>query len=907
MGLWKEIIRKASYFRGRSRFDRELEHEIQFHLQERAEELESEGRTSEEALAQARREFGPGARSREDSRAAWQVRWLEDLASDVKYAIRSLRRNRAFGITAILCLALGIGSNAMIFSLIDAILLRPLPYPNADRIVRVRFSPPNQPDQKLGTNPGSYFFIREHNDVFERMGALRITGFDVTADSGAGPASAWVLGGWASPGLTGVMGVQPRMGRWFSLKDRGFDVVISYGLWQRLFGGDPKILDRKMRVDGIRGAANIIGVAPAGFRTENPNIDFWLLQPDEDLARARRSPNRVFNLFARLKPGVSVAQAQAEMNSLAAPLGVEMEMNRGWNIAVDSLKDSYVAHLRGPLLIFEGAVLFLLLIACANVAGLLLAQATARQKELGLRAALGGSRPRVVRQLLTESVFLSLAGGLSGIAFAWLGLLLVAKKLPALLPLGTHAAMDVRVLAFSLLLAAGTGLIFGAIPALQISRPNLMGMLRESSANTTAGSARQRLRGAFVVVQVSLALVLLVGAGLLTRSLVKLNMLQPGFDPHNLITFQVPFSRTLYHGTGRTNTVAGGLEVEYYPKFYQLGEEMRQRIANLPGVESAALGMTPPLGEIPRRFNFEREGRPVSASEAEAWSAEWYPVSAGYFQTLRLPVLRGRSFLASDSATAPPVAIVNTAFAERFFPHENPLGHRMQIKMLNDQPREIVGVVEDVRQNRLAYRAQPQMYVPRDQVPPREDMTFSLDFQMGTFIVRAKQDPAILVPSLRKAVTDVFPDQAITNVLTVEQYAARQLDDLRHYAALLSLFGALSILLAIAGLSGVMAQTVSQRTNEIGIRMALGASSRSVLLLIARQAFALVATGAIVGVAISFALTRVIASFLWGVTATDPLTYALVILGMAAVAVLACYLPAQRALRIDPAIALRRE
>jgi len=829
--------------------------------------------------------------------------WFEGILGDLRHAARSFRRSPAFALTALGCLALGIGANILIFSLVNAILVRSLPYPDADRLAMVRFTPPNQPDQKLGTNAGVYFFVREHNQVFEKMGALRITGFSVAAEGGDSGRQ-WIQGGWVTPGLTDTLGVNPMIGRWFAREDTALSIVISHSLWQRMYGGTPDVLGKKLFIDTT--PATIVGVMPRGYQTMIPDIDLWRPQSDENLATALRSPNRVFNAFARLKPGVTPERAQQELDAMAAPLGNEYEMNRGWGIKVDTLREAYVGHLRRPLLVFQGAVLILLLIACANVAGLLLAQATTRHKELAMRAALGSSRMRVVRQLLTESVLLAIGGGALGIALGWAGLRLFALLAPTVLPGSGDVALNLPVFGFAVLLSLATGIIFGAIPAIQISRPDLMEVLRDSSRSTTASGARRNLRGAFVVVQVALSLVLLIGAGLMTHSLLRLNMVQPGLDPHGLVTFQIPYSRALYRN-GLGNTPSGGLLVEMSPRLHQLTDQVRDRLAALPGVESAAVATTPPLGGPARRFTFHKPGQNLSTAEQEGWSAEWYPISSGYFRTLKIPLIRGREFSAEDSDTGRPVAIINAAMAQRFFPNEDPLGKQFQSDLLYDQPREIVGIVGDVRQDRYQYVPQAQMYVPRAQLPPKMDMTISFEILVATFLVRTNGDPAALVPSLRKAAADVDRNQAINNVLTVEQYAAGQLQDLKHYAILLSIFGGISGLLSFVGLFGIMAHAVSQRTNEIGIRVALGASSGSVLGLIVRQGLVLVALGIAAGVAASLALTQVIARFLWGVKATDPLTFGLVVVAMGMVALLACYIPARRAMRIDPMDALRWE
>ena len=523
-----------------------------------------------------------------------------------------------------------------------------------------------------------------------------------------------------------------------------------------------------------------------------------------------------------------------------------------------------------------------------------------------MRSALGSTRMRVVRQLLTESILLALGGGALGMLLAWAGLRSFSVLAPNLLPGTGDVQMNLPVFALGVLLSLATGFIFGAIPALQISRPDLMDALRDSSRSTTIGRAGQKVRGAFVVSQVALSLVLLVGAGLLTHSLIRLNMIRPGLNPRGLVTFQIPFSRTLYRGGGG-NTPTGGLLVEMSPRLNVLTEQVRDKLAAIPGVESATIATTPPLSGPPRRLNFSRPERNLSESEKEAWSAEWYPISSSYFHTLQIPLIRGREFSTADSETSRPVAIINATMAQRFFPNEDPIGKQFTSELLYDQPREIVGIVGDVRQDRYQYTPQPQMYVPRAQLPAKMDMTLSFDILVATFVVRTNADPAALVPALRKTAAEVDPNQAINNVLTVEQYAAGQLQDLTHYTILLSIFGGISALLSFIGLFGVMANAVAQRTNEIGIRVALGATSASVLGLIVRQGLVLVGLGIAAGVTASSLVTQVIARFLWSVSPTDPLTFAAVIAGMAAVAMAACYIPARRALRIDPMSALRSE
>jgi putative ABC transport system permease protein len=462
-------------------------------------------------------------------------------------------------------------------------------------------------------------------------------------------------------------------------------------------------------------------------------------------------------------------------------------------------------------------------------------------------------------------------------------------------------------------MSIGTGLAFGTLPAWQISRPDLMEVLRESGRSATVSKARQRLRSAFVVVQVALALVLLVGAGLAVNSLLRLSTVQVGFDPRGLLTFQVTSAQPYLPVAGRpggpttTNTPTGGLLVGVNPRIHVDTDQMRDRLAALPGVQAATLAVTPPLGGEPLRFNFSEAGRLVPQSEQEIWSAEWYPIGPEYFRTLKVPLIRGREFRSADSNDSPLVALVNATMAGQFWPNEDPIGKRIQMTVLFDEPREIVGVVGDVRQNRYQRTPQPQMYVPRAQLPARMDMAFNLQTMVTTFVVRTSGDPSTLVPSLRAAVADVSPTMAISKVRMVDDYASAQLQDLRQYGGLLGIFGGISVALAVIGLFGITAHAVSQRTNEIGIRRALGANRSAIMGLVFNEGLRLIAIGVTLGIGTSMVLTRSIGAVLWGISATDPLTFAAVTSGLSVVALLACYLPARRALKIDPLTALRAE
>ena len=902
MNTWRTFLHRLGYLPRKERFDRQLDEELQFHIESHVDELARQGYPRPEARARAVAEFGSRARVAEDTRAAWQFRWLEDLVADGRYALRTFRRRPTFALAAIACLTLGIGANALIFSLVNAAFLRALPYPDADRIAMVRFTPPNQPDEKVGTNSGGYFFIREHNRVFETMGVLRITGMTGAAGDSDDPQREWLQVGLASPGLTDVLGVQPVIGRWFQPHDREVGVVITHEIWQRFFGGRPDVLGQTMRFDPVR--ATVIGVTPPGYRTLTPDVDLWMQQTDEDLARALRSPNRLFNMFARLRPGATLEEAQADLRRLQGPLGKDLPMHDGWGLTIDSLREVHVGYLRQSVLVLQGAVFLLLLIACANVGGLLLSQAVARQKELGVRAALGSSRTRILRQLVTENVLLSCAAGVLGIVLAWIGLrAFVSTGLSAYRDL-QQVTLDWTVIGFAIVISLATALVFGILPALQLSRVDVVEVVRDAGRGATAGPTRSRLRGAFVVAQVALALVLLVATGLLARSLLRLNSVDTGINPEQLLALEIPMPRAFYRNTS-ANTSAGGLLVEFDSRFSDRTERLRERFASVPGVQSVAATTPPPLGGTPRRVLFRKDSWLALADDREPWSAEWYPISADFFDTLRIPVLHGRTFTRQDAPSTPPVAIISASMAARYWPNDNPIGRLLQTDVLDDPPRQIVGVVGDVRQDRYQSAPVPQVYVPRTQLPARMDMQMALEVLQTTLVVRAAGDAVSLVPALRAAVRDIDATISVSSARTVEDYAAEQLQELSQYAAVLGLFGAMSVTLAVIGILGVTAQAVGQRANEIAVRMALGAQSSNVLGLVLRQGLAMIAAGLGAGLVASLMVMPVIRSFLWGVTTTDPLTLALVVLALAAVALMACYLPARHALKVAPIAALR--
>jgi predicted permease len=876
----------------RWRTDRELGEEIDAHLELEILSNLDRGLTPEEARRAALRQFGNRTRVEERAREADPLFAVAQIWTDLKYHARSLLRRPGVGAAVICSLALGIGANTLIFSIVNAVLLRSLPFPDADRLVVVWFTPAAQPDRKTGTNPLGYFTIRDENSVFESVGAVRLNAaFNVGEDSADAGGRTRVPAQWFTFDLAKAVGVNPVIGRWPS-PDDPLSIVISDGLWRRLYGGASDVLGKKLRIDAF--VVTVVGVMPPGFELVN-SADFWLFQTDEALRTALRSNSRIYTVVARLRPGMTLEQAQADMARLAPVLAEQMpETHKGWDIRVESLQDVYVAAFRRPLLAFQGAVFFVLLIACANVAALLLSQGTTRQRELALRAALGASRRRIVGQLLTESLFFAVVGGALGVGISWAGLRVFSNMSSRGLPASAEVTLDTTVMGFTLLMSVGSGVIFGVVPALTMSHPGALAVLKASGRGLTA--ARHMLRGAFVVVQIALTLVLLVGAGLLINSFLRLGGVQTGLDTRRLMTFQVPFPRSFYTWDGNTS-----YEVELTPRIDALSESIRTRLSAIPDVESATLTVTPPLGGEPPRMEFVPEGRLAASSEREAFSAAWYPIGHDYFRTLRIPLLGGRDFAMDDTERGRPVAIINTSMAKTFWSGEDPIGKRIQLNLPYDRPREIVGVVGDVRQNRYQRSPEPQLYVPRSQLPRRMAMTLSQQIMLpNTFVVRVAGDPRRMMLALQAAVLAEDPTQVLINVRTVEQYAAEQLKDLREYTIVLTLFGIISVVLAVVGIFGVLTYGVSERSKEIGIRMALGARSATVLRLVLRQGMLIVMAGILLGTLASLALTRVISTLLWGVTPTDPLTFLVVLSTLALVAILACYLPARRASRIDP-------
>ncbi|MEW6210872.1 MAG: ABC transporter permease [Acidobacteriota bacterium] len=802
---------------------------------------------------------------------------METFIKDMRYGTRLLIRQPGFSLIALIALALGIGANTAIFSVVNTVLIRPLPYKNPERLVAVWETFRNVGKLENPVTPANFFDWKEQNQSFEDM--TYYVSQPLTLTGGGDPEK--IEGVYSADNFLHLFGVDAAMGRIFmsgeatQAGDFGA-TVISYGLWKRRFGSDPDIIGKQLNVDTY--PVKIVGVMPDSFQFPSKEIDLWVPTAMSMEVARQRNAAHYLRVIARLKPGVSYNQADSEIASIAARLEEQYPAtNRNLGARINPLREHFFGGIRLALLILFAATAFVLLIACANVANLMLARAASRQREIAIRLALGAGRWRIIRQLFTESLLLSVAGGAAGLLMALWCVEALKSMMPASILQAGEVSIDGRVLGFTFLISILTGLFFGLAPALQATKPALNETLKEGSRDS--GTRRsKKLRSLLVVAEVALVLVLMIGAGLMLNSFLRLQSIDPGFKSENLLTMEVypPYSK--YPDTLRRAA------------FY---DQLIARVEALAGVESAGvvnvLPMKTALGEM--RYITDHQPQP------KFFNAIPTMISPDYFHTMGIPVLKGRAFTASDTKDKPGVIIINEAMARKVWPDEEAVGKRLKMGVPENPWLTVAGVVKDVQ---LAPGADPppQAFMPYAQVP---------NFGPRYLVVRAVSDPTNLVAAIRNEVSVIDPDQPIASASLMEEVLSESLSRQRFNMTLLLIFAAIAIALASVGIYGVMSYTVTQNTREIGIRLALGAQTSDVLRLVARQGFLLTVAGVGAGLAGAFALTRLMSNLLYGVTATDPMTFVFVSAILLLVAMLACYIPARRAARVDPIVALRYE
>jgi predicted permease len=867
---------------------KDLNEEIASHLQMAARDREARGESPAQASAAAQRELGNAGVIQDVTHDQWAWTWLEDLLQDLRYGARTLRKSPGFAAVAILTLALGIGVNTALFSVVNGVLLNPLPYPQPNQVVGLWWD--RSPGQHSSIPYLNFLDWQKENTAFSSVGAYLQDNMIVT---GAGEPER-VNGVRISASFFDLLGVKPLLGRSFRSEEdqvgAGPVVLISDGFWSRKFGSSPGVLGKSITLDGR--SCTIVGVVPEKSPIYTTADVFTPLgQYNEEPFRDRRASLGTVGI-ARMKPGVTLAQARADMDSVARNLAAEYpDANKGTGIFVNPLKDDIVGDIAPTLFILLGAVGFVLLIACANVANLLLARSAARAREFAIRVALGATRRRIMRQLLTESILLASAGGALGLLFAAWATKAALAVIPQTLPRTDEIGLDGRVLLFTLAISILVGVAFGVVPALKTSLPDLHESLKEGGRGSSG--TRLRTQNIFVAVEMALAVVLLAGAGLMVRSLVGLANVNPGFDPQHVMEFGVSPSAV------RVTTPA------HIRETYR---EITARFEDVPGIAAAS----PLVGALPLSgdslVGFWITGQPKPSSAKEMTRAQWYAAAPDYLKAMGIPLQRGRFLSALDTETAPFVVVVDDGFARANFPGENPIGKRLNIAIIDVEGAEIVGVVGHVKHAGLGATGildqRGQIYFAISQLP---DRVLPLVGRACTFVVRAAGTPQAVSEALRTASQQFDSRQVLYEFQPMTKVVSDSIAAQRFTMILLGVFASLALVLSAVGIFGVISYVTAQRTQEIGIRVALGAQRSDVLRLVLGHGMRVVLLGVAIGLAAALGLTRVMASQLYGVSAKDPLTFAGVAALLTLVALAACYIPARRAMRVDPMIALRYE
>jgi putative ABC transport system permease protein len=905
MNWLSELARRLKMLFARCQFDADLEEEMRLHLELRQQEHLDSGMSPDDARYAARRRFGNATYLREESHFAWGWAWLENAAQDLRYATRVLRKSPSFSAVAITTIALGIGATTAIFSVVDATLLHPLPYPNPEQLVTIQDDLPGIGARDVGMNQPEWQDL-QRSGIFDYVSP---TWFDENNLTGASqPARVRIL--LVAPNYFALLGVQPQLGRAFNPEDHrpGLldEVLISDGLWKRSFAADPHILGKTIRMD--TDLYHIVGVMPAGFdapgRTAGErNIEVWaatsfygLPMPDHPPRNRRNLPTAI----ARLKPGLTFAAAQSRLDSLVAAIQKEYPqdypLQSAWTIRLVPLKENVVGNVRHSLILLLGAVSLVLLIVCVNVANLLLARASARSREIAIRQALGAARSRLVSQLLTESFLLSFFGAISALAILFAGKRFLIRLVPDSFPRLNDISISWSVLLFALGVSLVAGAIFGLAPALHAGGYDLVHALKQSARGSSGSGEQARTRRVLVVTEFALSLVLMIAAGLLLRSFWDLLNVRPGFDPQNVMTFR---TRLPYPNDPKVDLYATPAQQAPFLR------ELLRRTKSLPGVFEVALGDTAaiPLDPSQRELKVIVEGQFLfSLEKGDAPSdqpavADRISVTPGYFHLLGIPLLRGRVFNDADTDAAPQVAIVNESFARTFWPNQDPLSKRFKRANASSPWITVIGVLADARTESLAQSSAPKAYLNLYQTGAKH----------LALLLSGHLDPAALPTQVREQIQSVDPTLPVFDAQTLTDTVSASISERRFSMQIIALFAVTALLLAAIGIYGVISYLVTERTHEIGIRIALGAEKSSILRMVLRQGLRLALAGAAIGLLGALIVARLMTNLLFGIRPTDPATFLGVALLLLLVALAACYIPARRAIRVDPILALRHE
>lgn len=883
--LYTLPLRIRSLFR-RRRVDQDLDDELRDHIARKTTDYVARGMMQQEARRAALIELGGLEQAKEQCRDMRRVNWLQDLLQDLRFGLRMLRKSPGFTTVAVLTLALGIGANTAIFSVVDAVLLRAFPYPNADRLVFVFNAPLKQPDALIGLSYRDFTECRDHNDVFSGMAGNAFHDLTLT---GAGEPSV-VNTADVTPEILSLLGAKPLEGRTFLSADgkRGATpvAIVSENLWRSRFGANPHLVGQSINLD-MR-AFTVVGILPASFTYPDglSRKDVWIpIAQDPLFGPLLAHPElRGLGVIAPLKPGVSVKRAQAEMTALGARLANEFAaQDSGLTIRIQPYRQVVVGNVKAELLILLGAVGLVLLIACANIANLLLSRAASRGREIGVRMALGAGRARIVRQLLTESALLGLLGGIAGVLLAAWCVRIFQPFLPPELTQINSIHIGGAVLVFAFALSFIAALAFGLAPALLTTPSNLQTNIKEADEHTGRSGGRH-MRGFLAVAEISLAMVLLIAGGLLIRSFALVTSVNPGFDPSHVVEAEISLPQFQYSKPQQWTAFA---------------DELLARLHALPGMRDSALGGPLPMdrqGEA--SFPFSIVGSPP-LPPGKTITADYATVSPDYFRVMRIPLIRGRYFTEDDSPENPKVAIISQTLAQRYFPNEDPIGRQMRFGFPpnGNVLREVVGVVGDVRDTALSQKPGPMMYVPFAQAP----------LYGGEVVVRSALSASSVAAGIRHATHAIDEDLPVTDIASFPDMVGKSISQERFRTFVLGSFSVVALLLAAVGIFGVISYSVSQRTHEIGIRMALGARPGDVLRLILTQGARLSLCGLGAGIVAALLLTHLMSTMLYNISPADPGIFAAVAVVLLGVALLACYIPARRAMKVDPMVALRYE